>query len=381
MLRLLKAIVYAAAFIINIITRPAPVKNNRVVFISYFLDEPEGNFLAISKGLTEKGGFEIIQLLKKYEGTAKSKLRYFFNILKQAYYFNTAKVVVLDANSVVLNAIIKKKKTIVLQIWHACGALKRFGKDTKSRLYSIKPCDAAIASCEKVRHIYGGALNIPVKKVFALGSPRADALFCSEKTKSLRKAVFEKYNIPADRKILLYAPTFRGGGIDDVAMPQVDVSKLAEEIKEEYILAVRLHPLIRNFNCPENVINLTNEDLISALCATDVLVTDYSTIMFEFALLNRPMVFHAPDIDCYKKERGFYMDYEAFVPGRVTKSLKELTEEIKNIAPDMKRINSVKNGYFDYHDGLSTKRAVEFIEHLSGLPDAKSITSPIGGAR
>lgn len=379
MLKLLKAIVYAAAFIINIITHPVPVKNNRVVFISYFSNEPEGNFRAICKGMAEKGGFELILLLKKYEGTAKSKLLYFFNILKQAYYFNTAKVVVLDANSVVLNAVIKKKKTIVLQIWHACGALKKFGKDTKNRLYNIKSCDAAIASCENVRHIYGGALNIPVEKVFALGSPRADALFCKEKTENLRKAVFEKYNIPADSKILLYAPTFRGSGIDDVAMPKVDISMLAEDIKTEYILAVRLHPLIRDFCCPANVINLTNEDLISVLCATDVLVTDYSTIMFEYAILGRPMIFHAPDLDYYKKDRGFYMDYEAFVPGRITRSIKELTEEIKNITPDIQRINDVKREYFDYHDGLSTKRTVEFIEYLSTLPDAKSI--PVSGGK
>lgn len=368
MLKLFKIIVYAIAFTVNIFTRFMSVKANRIVFISYFSNKPEGNFKAICEAVEQKGGYDVVLLLKKYEGTLKSKLLYFINIIKQAYFFNTAKVVVLDANSVVMNAIIKKRKTIVLQIWHACGALKKFGSDTKKRLYNIKSCDFAISSCEKVRAIYADALNIPIKNVYALGSPRADALFNQERTNSLKKIISDKYAIPSD-KVVLYAPTFRGGGIDDVSMLPIDIAGVAEKIKDKYTLAIRLHPLIRDFCCPENVIDLTNDDLISVLCAADLLVSDYSTIMFEYAILERPMIFHAPDLDNYKQARGFYMDYEEFVPGKITKTFDELVYEINNIKPDIGRIKRIKQEYFDYHDENSTERVVEFIEKLTNAAD------------
>ena len=112
MLKILKAIVYIASFLVNISTRFLKVKKNRVVFISYFMNTPEGNFKAIADEL-EKSDYEIIFLLKKYNKTNLNKISSFFSMIKQAFYFNTAKVIILDGNSVVMKAIVRKRNTFV----------------------------------------------------------------------------------------------------------------------------------------------------------------------------------------------------------------------------------------------------------------------------
>ena len=361
-LRILKVLVYALVFGTNLLTRFVRVKPGRVVFISYFTNNPEDNFKMIVDKLKESPQFEVVLLLINYRQV--SKMAYLLNIIKQAYYFNTAEVVFLDGNNVVMKTIIKKKRTKVIQIWHAVAALKKFGEDTKSRLYNIRSCDYAITSCEKVRPIYSQALRIPEDRVLALGSPRTDDMFSAEKLAESRQRLFSKYDITADKQLVLYAPTFRGSGIDDVALPDIDIAEFSNRLNENHILAVRLHPLIKGFNAPAGVIDLTSEKLLDTLSASDILITDYSTIMFDYALLERPMVFFAPDLDTYEVDRGFYMNYEEFVPGAVARNLDELVNAVKDPADFMDRIKEVKDEYFDFQDGLSTERVAHFVSLL-----------------
>lgn len=361
-LRILKIFVYAIVFGVNLLTRFLRVKSGRVVFISYFTNEPEDNFKMIVDKLKESPQFDVVLLLINYRQA--SKVAYLFNIIKQAYYFNTAEVVFLDGNNVVMKAIVKKKRTKVVQIWHAVAALKKFGEDTKTRLYNIRSCDYAITSCEKVRPIYSQALRIPEERVLALGSPRTDDMFSPEKLAVSRQKIFSKYGIAADKQLVLYAPTFRGSGIDDVALPSIDIAEFASRLSENQILAVRLHPLIKGFKAPTGVIDLTSEKLLDTLSASDMLITDYSTIMFDYALLERPMVFFAPDLDTYEINRGFYMDYEEFVPGAVVRNLDELVNAVKAPTDFIDKIKEIKDEYFDLQDGMATERVAHFVSLL-----------------
>lgn len=362
MLKLLKVIVYITAFLINAATRFLKVKENRVVFISYFMDKPEGNYKVVTDKLIEQGDYEIIYLLKKYDKTPYGKLRYFLSMLKQAFYFNTSRVVILDANCIVMKAIIQKKKTKVIQIWHACGAFKKFGEDT-NRMYSVRTCDYAISSGSKVSDIYSRALRISKENVLALGAPRTDALFDSSKVKSYGEKIYGKHGI-SGKKLLLYAPTFRGRGIDDLNMLEIDLKALADRVKDKYTVAVRLHPMVSGYTKPDGVIDLGNDDLIEVLSATDLLITDYSSIMFDFTILERPMVFYTPDLEQYKEERGFYLDYEEFVPGTIARDFDTLIEAIHKPEFELKQIQEIKKQYFDIHDGFATERMAKFIAML-----------------
>lgn len=362
MLKFLKIIVYIIAFLINIATRIAKVKSNRIVFISYLMNKPEGNFKLIANELTD---FNVIFLLKKYDKTNIGKARYLLSMLKQAYYFNTAKIIVLDANCIVMKAVIKKKQVFVLQIWHASGALKKFGNDTKDRLYSVTSCDYGIVSSSKTSKIYSHALNIPEDKIMALGSPRTDSLFDCGQIEANKKRIYKKYVIEADRKLLLFAPTFRGKGVDDISSAILDVHKLSKDVNDNFVLAVRSHPMIRKNVDFDGIIDLSDEDLIEVLSAADILITDYSSIIFEYSILKRPMIFYTPDLDDYCNKRGFYVDYRSFVPGPIAKTPKQLVSTIKNLDHKEEQTEKIREEYFQYHDGRATKRVVALIRLLS----------------
>jgi CDP-ribitol ribitolphosphotransferase len=107
--------------------------------------------------------------------------------------------------------------------------------------------------------------------------------------------------------------------------------------------------------------DFTNEDLIVALLASDLLITDYSSIIFEYSLLNRPMVFYAPDLDEFKGERGFYFGYEDFVPGKICKTEAELVRVINEQDFEMEKVEKFNERFGYGFDGKATLRAVERI--------------------
>lgn len=364
MLKIFKIIVYASSFIINIATRIFRIKKNRITFISYFMDQPEDNFKIIASALEKEGHYELIFLLKKYHKNLSGKYLYFINMLKQAYYFNTSKIIILDGNSIVMKTIIKKKKTIVLQIWHACGALKKFGADVEDRLYKIRSCDYVITNCNKVVPIYSHALNVPMDHVLGLGSPRTDKLFSESETKAARDRIFIEHRLPSEKKMLLYAPTFRGTGIDEVYSLEIDLNLLANQLKDDYILALRLHPMISDYQKPAGVIDLSNIELTDALSAADMLITDYSSIIFDYSILERPMVFYCPDLDYYKSKRGFYVDFDEFIPGPVTKNLEDLIVSVNELKFSIDKAKKIKQEYFDNNQGIATNQIISFIKEL-----------------
>ena len=362
MLKVIKVFIYIIVFIINVTTRFCRVRNNRITFISYLMDYPLDNIKLISEALKHQNKYELIYLLKKYNHSLSHRIKYFLNIVKQAYYFNTSKIIVLDGNNIAMRAILRKKNTITIQIWHASGALKKFGADT-DRLYDISSCDYVITSCNKIKSIYSKALNVSMEKIVALGSPRTDSLFDKNQIEKNRQKMFRLYNIPLEKKLLLYAPTFRGKGIDDMQGLEIDLSKLANSIDDQYILAVRFHPMV-DINVQSDIIDLSCEDLIEVLSATNLLITDYSSIIFEYSILTRPMIFFVPDLNKYQSMRGFYVDYMSFVPGSIVKNLDELLKCIEHPERQIDKITKIKNQYFDFQDGKSTMRVIKFIESV-----------------
>lgn len=360
-MKLLKFIAFSVIKFINLFFRPFRVKKNRIVFSSYFAKEPEGNLKCVLHVLKKQARYEIHTIFMKYGRGLKPKLGYFLNILKEIYYYNTSKVVVLEGNSLVLAAMKKKKNVYTLQLWHAAGAFKKFGQDT-DRLYQIKGLDAAVVSGKNVIDIYAQALNIPKDHVHALGIPRLDPLFSPETVEKNARSIREKYPDLIDKKILLYAPTFRGKGIDDISAKEIDFKKIADGLPDGYTLAVRWHPLMRR-ECPDFT-DLSNEDLIEVLCAADLLVTDYSSIIFEYSALKRPMLFLAPDLSEYTKTRGFYQDYQTFVPGKICRSEEELIEAVKRKDFEIEKVKIFADNHIDFHDNHSTERVVDFINRL-----------------
>lgn len=360
----LPVIVKACVKPVDWICKVFPVRQNKIVLDSYFTSKPEGNFRCILDGLEREGKWHIVQLFTRYANGMKGKLLYILHIFREVYHFNTAKLIILEGNSLTLSCIKKKKGVRALQIWHASGAFKKFGADTK-RLYDIKNLDAALVSSGEFADIYARAFSLPKEQVYEVGVPRLDRLASGEYVEELRRRMREKYPVLQDHRLALWAPTFRGQGVDDVSLPPMDFEALKQALPDGWVLGVRLHPNIASYEKPEKLLDLTREDLIGTMTVTDLLITDYSSIIYEFSMFEKPMAFYVPDLEHYEKDRGFYMDYQAFVPGPIVKDWQQLLALLQQ-ADELNGQQSAdfKARYMSATDGKATDRVIHIIHQL-----------------
>jgi CDP-ribitol ribitolphosphotransferase len=264
-------------------------------------------------------------------------------------------------------------KNIVVQLWHAPGAFKKFGGsvDLKSRKVLKKAgehTDYLIVSSRNIQEFYREAFQIPKTKIKPLGLPRADYYFEDHDIEDLKSKFFEKYNFSSDKKIILYTPTFRDEEKYNNVFDFLDLEKFNESLGDEYVLALRLHPKIKKFykddiSAGGDYIDCSDyPSEQELLLISDILITDYSSIMIEFALLNKPIVFFTYDYDSYlNNERGFYFDFKSTVPGPVVYDSNQLIDVIKNREFDESRISEFVKTQFDEIDGHASERVVDYL--------------------
>ncbi|MFI6694889.1 CDP-glycerol glycerophosphotransferase family protein [Streptomyces sp. NPDC050433] len=238
----------------------------------------------------------------------------------------------------------KPRGTTYLQTWHG-SAYKRMGfAESRIKAQNAAERDKLSAALARFDHFLVRSehdvvtlardYRQPAESLVACGYPRNDRLVRARATDESqgrfpRPAVAADLGIPDHRKVVLYAPTFRG-------MPKkgrttrlpLDVRRFAERFGDEYVLLVRAHYLesaVLPVCPPGTVIDVSgHHDVSELLCLADALITDYSSIMFDYALLDRPMVFFTPDLDAYVAERGSYFDLRAEAPGPVVETQDEL---------------------------------------------------------
>ncbi|MGJ5827524.1 bifunctional glycosyltransferase/CDP-glycerol:glycerophosphate glycerophosphotransferase [Streptomyces ossamyceticus] len=231
----------------------------------------------------------------------------------------------------------KRPGTTYLQTWHG-SALKRMGFDEPSWKLKSRAAQAEqqrtldrfdrflIRSEHDVRTL-AKAFRLREKALLRVGYPRNDVLV-QARVATERPPLAAELAIPADRKILLYAPTFRQPGQKRFALP-FDVERFAETFGDEYVLLVRAHYLNHVVLPPSvrgRVVDVSgHHDVTPLLALADALITDYSSVMFDYALLDRPMLFFTYDYDAYVHEgRGTYFDLMERAPGPVVRTEDEL---------------------------------------------------------
>ena len=148
---------------------------------------------------------------------------------------------------------------------------------------------------------------------------------------------------------------------------ELDISKMKNLLGEEYVVAMKLHQFISNSPKWEDkysdfIIDLSNEKEITDLFfIADILITDYSSVVFEYSLLNKPMLFFAYDLEQYIADRDFYYPYESFVPGPIVKNTDELINVIRSNSFDMDKVKEFREKFFDHFEGKSTQRVIDML--------------------
>lgn len=276
-------------------------------------------------------------------------------------------------------------KQILIDLWHGIPLKAMRYMETKSNEYSWnKPnADFLITTSKLHSVLMGSTLHIPFSKHKILGYPRNDYLFSENN--------YDLLNIRRYNKILLYMPTFRQGYLDRIEGNVFDnlfnFEKFSEEdfvnylIDNNYLLIVKLHPMEEKLykskysKYKNNIMFLSTEkleeleiDLYQILSSTDLLITDYSSIYFDYLLLNKPIVFINSDIEEYRKKRGILLEpYDYWTPGYKVNNQKGLVYAIEQSFkqdPFYEKRNELKNIFHYYQDGNSTERFIKFLDEI-----------------
>lgn len=204
---------------------------------------------------------------------------------------------------------------------------------------------------------------MPKKQILPLGVPRTDYFYEKETVDTLRSRFHKDFPELIGKKVLLYAPTFRGKShYQDAFELPFDVEYMGKHLQEEYALLIHLHPYMKADLKLETQnfarLILATYTIQELLALTDILITDYSTVFFDYSLLERPMIFYPYDLEAYKRERDFYYDYETLVPGPMVTNTASLVDRIKDESFSVDKVKQFKDRFFDYQDGKATERIV-----------------------
>lgn len=338
-----------------------PVKSNRISFVIDSRQSFKGNLDYIKKEFERRGDFE-------FHFFYKDKLS--FSSFKR---LAGSRFIFLNDNFFPFAFMKFRPENIIVQLWHAPGASKKFGASADSESREILSrisdnIDYLITTSDKIKEQYAEAFQISESKIRALGLPRMDYYFENHDLNKLKADFCRKYGLSQDKKIILYAPTFREAERFNNVFDFLDLDRFNQKLGDDYVLALRLHPKIKNF-CSDEItsegtyINVSDwESEQELMLISDMLITDYSSIMIEYGILNRPIIFFTYDLDSYlTDERGFYYDFERTVPGPIVYTSDELIEVVENGEFDMDRISEFVRTQFDAIDGQSSRRVVDFL--------------------
>jgi teichoic acid ribitol-phosphate primase len=302
------------------------------------------------------------------------KLAYLARLLRGMTLIRTSGLVVTDNAYLPIHVMPHRRATTVVQVWHAVGALKRFGLDAHTpprdpeRRFLHRYYDYVVCSAEGSRMAWSAALGVPPDRVLPLGTPRTDFFADRAAMATARQAIEARYPQLRDRRVVLYAPTFRGRGAAKRAAPHLDATALRATLPPDHMLVLKTHPNLDPAATPGVGFDLVVDPLIEIndlLTATDVLVTDYSSSIFEWALLRRPLVLLVPDLESYEVDPGVYLDYRTEMIGTQVDDTAGVAAAILSARVD----EAAWDAFIERHVGAADGRASErFVDRFLGDP-------------
>jgi len=371
-------------------TKLIPIQKHMIVFESNMGRNYTGNPRCIYEEMVKSG------LDKKYRcyimlddlntfipGTAKkikrTRTRYFFIM-------GIAGIWVCDSRQP--NYIVKRQGVHYIQTWHGTP-LKKLALDMdsvnmagetdiekyKKVFYdNTRTWDYLISQNQFSTEVFKSAFAFD-KSMLEIGYPRNDILFHGNNQETII-ALKKKLGLPIDKKILLYAPTWRDNEYYKKGAYKfnnaMDYDLLKEKLGEEYVCIVKYHYLVKD-NLDWSTYNGfiykfdMCDDIAELYLVADMLITDYSSVMFDYSILNRPMLFFAYDLEQYKNNlRGFYFDLIEEAPGPISRTTQELIESILdyNEAEFKEKYKAFRDKYNHADNGYASKEVVKLIEDI-----------------
>lgn len=284
-------------------------------------------------------------------------------------------VFVCDACDV-LSCVPLRPETKAVQLWHACGAFKKFGMSTADKIFGgsrrekerhpfYENLSLVTVSSPEVCWAYREAmvLDDAPDVVQPLGVSRTDVFYDEAFIAEARAIVEAVIPSAAGRKIILYAPTFRGRVGEAEGPDALDIEAFSAALSNDYVLLVKHHPFVKKppvipTNCADFAFLVPQVPTDFLMAAADVCISDYSSIVFEYSLLDRPLLFFAYDLEEYDDWRGFYYDYHELTPGPVLKTTDEVLDFLLHMHErfDYAELAKFREKFMASCDGHATER-------------------------
>lgn len=321
-----------------------PINKNKIVICNYYGNGfgDNGKYI-VNELINQKNNYDIVWLIRKElinNSEFPEKVRVVKNnSFKALFELATAKIWIDNCRKSFYPP--KRKSQYYIQTWHGGIALKQVEKDVEKNLSKLyvemakkdsKMADLFISNSKFCTKMYRSAFWYK-GEILEVGSPRCDILF--KNPQAIHDKVRNYFNISPDSRILIYAPTFRVDSNTEVY--NIDYERLLQVLEKKFggkwVILVRLHPnisfkdsFLKNIS---SVINATKySDIYELLVASDILITDYSSTMFEFSFTGKPVFLYAADIEEYRKDRNFYFDIYS-LPYPIAENNDELCNNIK----------------------------------------------------
>lgn len=334
---------------------------NQIVMISRQSDKPPFEFLMLKDEINKKDKDVRTVILSKTMGRAidgaqfKSVLHsilYVPHIFLQMFYLATSRVAILDSYCVTASLLKHKKTLWIVQMWHSMGTMKLFGwaildkEEGSSRniaelMRMHANYDYYFASSAAYQEHLARGFGCSVQKARIFPLPRYDLLRSKSYQMKKRDEIYHVYPELKDKKIIVYCPTFR----KDETMMQSAITNLEKEVPDGYCLIIKLHPLSKLQIKGENSLCDSLFSTMDMLFIADYVISDYSCIIYEAAVLNIPLSFYIFDFGHYEESRGFAIDYMNELPGVISKDPKEIMRHIQEDDFDREELHRFADKY------------------------------------
>lgn len=307
--------------------------------------------------------------------------------LSFSYFYYLARSAFWIFNCKMPSYILKKKDQVYLQTWHGTP-LKRLAHDIQissdAKFYrsglnaqemqstyddDVKKYTYMIAPNSFCTRVFQSAFGIEKERLIETGYPRNDILINADEQK--KQEIRARLGIPEGKKVLLYAPTWRDNSFVAAGYTfelQADFRKWKKMLADEYVLLFKPHYLIINKFSDTEELNgfLYNVDASSEISdlylIADVLVTDYSSVFFDYAILGRPIYFYMYDLDSYREElRGFYIDIYSDLPGDIYEDEEAMLKDIRERNFDRERLSQFNARFNEHEDGHASQRVIDIV--------------------
>ena len=354
-----------------------------VMFMSEQSTSISTNLKAVKDRMIARGMDKDYLIVESYRSSVtnpRQGLKSWMDMLKK---MAMSDFIFLDDHAPVLDWLILDKDTTLIQLWHAGAGFKSSGYSRWGHIGCPAPYSChrqykyGISGSKNIAHFFSEVWGINDSQVLPTGMPRIDEFLDEDYRRKKTKELYEKYPMCKDKKVILFAPTYRGTNKANAHYPYelIDFRRLYELCGDEYVVLFKMHPWVASEvpiadKYKDRFADVGRYPNINDLFyITELLITDYSSNIFEYSLMKKPMLFFAFDEIQYSFSRGFHRAYEESAPGKVCHTFDEVLHAIADKDFDYPKVEEYVEKHFDYIDSHASDRVIDWII-LGQLPDS-----------